>query len=79
MLKVGGHVFPKNEKDARDPEKLARLASEMGYSAVYAPEYLTIDKPEEIREAKKAFQKENLVIAEVGYWENMLEIGRAHV
>ena len=73
MLKVGGHVFPKNEKDARDPEKLARLASEMGYSAVYAPEYLTIDKPEEIREAKKAFQKENLVIAEVGYLENMLD------
>ena len=56
MLKVGGHVFPKNEKDARDPEKLARLAGEMGYSAVYAPEYLTIDKPEEIREAKMAFQ-----------------------
>ena len=28
MLKVGGHVFPKNEKDARAPEKLARLRSE---------------------------------------------------
>lgn len=73
MLKVGGHVFPQNDKDARDPEKLARLARTMGYTAVYAPEYLTIDKPDEIRLAKNAFEKEGLVIAEVGYWQNMLD------
>lgn len=73
MLKVGGHVFPENEADARDPEKLAYLAEKMGYTAAYAPEYLTIDKPDEVRAARKAFEKKGIVIAEVGYWENMLD------
>lgn len=73
MIKIGGHVFPKREQDARDPEVLARLAKKMGYTAVYAPDYLTIDEPDEIRKAREAFEKEGLVIAEVGYWQNMLD------
>lgn len=73
MLKIGGHVFPAKEDDARDPQKLAYLAKKMGYTAAYAPDYLTIDKPDEIRAAKKAFEKEGIVIAEVGYWQNMLD------
>ena len=74
MIKLGGHVFPKTGENAKDPELLARLAKEMGYQAAYAPEYLTIDKPDEIRAARKAFEKEGILIAEAGYWENMLDL-----
>ena len=45
-----------------------------GYQAAYAPDYLTIDKPDEIRIARKAFEKEGILIAEAGYWENMLDL-----
>ncbi|MDO4272187.1 MAG: sugar phosphate isomerase/epimerase [Eubacteriales bacterium] len=73
MIKIGGHVFPEKEEDAKDPEKLARLAKNMGYTAAYAPAYLTIDQPDEVRRARKAFEKEGILLAEVGYWQNMLD------
>lgn len=72
MLKVGGHVFL-SDAEARDPEAYARHAREMGYSAIYAPDWLTIDKPEEIAYARKVFEREGLVVAEAGYWENPLD------
>ena len=74
MIKLGGHVFPSAEENAKDPELLAHLAKQMGYQAAYAPDYLTIDKPDEIRIARKAFEKEGILIAEAGYWENMLDL-----
>ena len=74
MIKLGGHVFPSAEQNAKDPELLAHLAKHMGYQAAYAPDYLTIDKPDEIRIARKAFEKEGILIAEAGYWENMLDL-----
>ena len=74
MIKLGGHVFPSAEQNAKDPELLAHLAKQMGYQAAYAPDYLTIDKPDEIRIARKAFEKEGILIAEAGYWENMLDL-----
>ena len=64
MIKLGGHVFPSAEQNAKDPELLAHLAKQMGYQAAYAPDYLTIDKPDEIRIARKAFEKEGILIAE---------------
>ena len=73
MLRVGGHVFPRTAQDASDPEVLARLAKAMGYTAVYAPEYLSIDRPDEIRHARHVFERERLIVAEVGYWENPLD------
>lgn len=77
MIKIGGQVFPGNEQDARDPEKLARLAKEMGYTAAYAPSYLSVDHLDEVRAAREAFAREGIVIAEVGYWENMLDLDPA--
>ena len=41
MIKLGGHVFPSAEQNAKDPELLAHLAKQMGYQAAYAPDYLT--------------------------------------
>lgn len=72
MLKVGGHVFPEASQ-ARDPEAIARQAKEMGYGAIYAPDYLTIDRPDEIRLARRVFEREGLIVAEAGYWENPLD------
>ena len=72
MLKVGGHVFP-NASKACDPEAIAYEAKKMGYSAIYAPDYLSIDHPDEIRRARKVFEREGLVVAEAGYWENPLD------
>lgn len=72
MIKVGGHVFL-DKAVGNDPEAYARCAKEMGYSAVYAPPWLTIDKPDEIRMARKVFERENLIVAEAGYWENPLD------
>lgn len=66
MIKLGGHVFPSAEQNAKDPELLAHLAKQMGYQAAYAPDYLTIDKPDEIRIARKAFEKEGILIAGSG-------------
>lgn len=73
MLKLGGHIFPA-ASEMGDPEAYARHAKEMGYTAIYAPDYLTIDKPDEIRYARKIFERESLVVAEAGYWENPLDI-----
>ena len=39
MIKLGGHVFPSAEQNAKDPELLAHLAKQMGYQAAYAPDY----------------------------------------
>lgn len=72
MLKLGGHIFP-TASEMGDPEAYARHAKEMGYTAIYAPDYLTIDKPDEIRYARKIFEREGLVVAEAGYWENPLD------
>lgn len=74
MIKLGGHVFPALNKTRRIRSLLAHLAKQMGYQAAYAPDYLTIDKPDEIRIARKAFEKEGILIAEAGYWENMLDL-----
>ena len=38
MIKLGGHVFPSAEENAKDPELLAHLAKQMGYQAAYAPD-----------------------------------------
>ena len=72
MLKLGGHVFL-SDSEKGDPEAYARHAKEMGYTAIYAPDWLSIDKPDEIRLARKTFEKEGLIVAEVGYWENPLD------
>jgi sugar phosphate isomerase/epimerase len=55
-------VFLKSE----DPGELAREHRRLGYTAAYCPN----GNPSDI---KKAFAAENVVIAEVGAWRNMLD------
>lgn len=67
-VRFGGPIFLKSE----DPAELAREHRRIGYSAAYCPP-ATIDDGPRIRAIEKAFAAENVVIAEVGAWVNMLD------
>ncbi|HYE74464.1 MAG TPA: sugar phosphate isomerase/epimerase, partial [Blastocatellia bacterium] len=67
-LRLGGPIFLKSG----DPAQLAREHRRLGYSAAYCPP-VQINETERIREIERAFKAENVVIAEVGAWRNMLD------
>ncbi len=68
-VRLGGPVF----LESNDPEDLAREHRRLGYSAAYCPQIATLKDPELIRSIEKAFAAENVCIAEVGAWKNMLD------
>lgn len=67
-IRFGGPVFLKSE----DPHELAREHRRLGYSAAYCPAAASTDT-DRIRSIREAFRAENVVIAEVGAWKNMLD------
>ncbi|MEK7406752.1 MAG: sugar phosphate isomerase/epimerase [Acidobacteriota bacterium] len=67
-LRLGGPIFLKSE----DPRELAREHRRLGYSAAFCPA-AKLEDTARLREIEKAFQAENVVIAEVGAWRNMLD------
>jgi sugar phosphate isomerase/epimerase len=67
-IRLGGPIFLKSD----DPRELAREHRRLGYSAAYAPNAQLKDK-ERIRAIEAAFKAENVLIAEVGAWRNMLD------
>lgn len=67
-IRLGAPVFRKED----DPEKLALAHRELGYSAAYCPNVSLNDK-ERIKGVRSAFEKHNVVIAEVGRWCNLLD------
>ncbi len=67
-LRLGGPIFLKSE----DPIELAREHRRLGYSAAYCPN-VKLSEPEKLKAIEKSFAQENVVIAEVGAWRNMLE------
>src|SRR5438552_4302099 len=67
-VRLGGPIFLR----ADDPDGLAREHRRLGYSAAYCPN-ATLSDPDRIRAIEKAFAAENVVIAEVGAWKNMLD------
>lgn len=64
-VRLGGPIFLKST----DPRELAREHRRLGYAAAYCP---NIDI-KDATAAEKAFQAENVLIAEVGAWKNMLD------
>jgi sugar phosphate isomerase/epimerase len=66
-IRLGGPIFLKSD----DPSELAKEHRRLGYTAAYCP---PAGHPSEI---KKAFAKEDVVIAEVGAWRNMLDPDQA--
>lgn len=73
MIRFGGAVFPEQAAPLNDPEAYAYLAKKMGYRAIYAPDYLRDAKMDEIHKARDIFEREGLMVAEAGYWENLLD------
>jgi sugar phosphate isomerase/epimerase len=67
-IRLGGPVFLKSD----DPRELAREHRRLGYSAAYCPSANASDTAR-IRAIEHAFAVENVVIAEVGAWCNMLD------
>ena len=67
-VRLGGPIFLKSD----DPRELAREHRRLGYSAAYCPE-AKVDDSARVHQIEKAFAAENVVIAEVGAWVNMLD------
>lgn len=71
-VRLGGPVFLRSA----DPADLAHDCRRLGYTAAYCPS-AKIEEPERIAAIQKAFSTENVVIAEVGAWTNMMDPDRA--
>jgi len=67
-IRLGGPIFI----DSEDPVALAKEHRRLGYSAAYCPN-ATVGDADRIRAIRSAFAAENVVIAEVGAWKNMLD------
>jgi len=67
-IRLGGPVFIKSD----DPREIAREHRRLGYGAGTCPR-ASVDDPARVREIEKAFAAENVVIAEVGAWKNLLD------
>jgi sugar phosphate isomerase/epimerase len=68
-IRLGGPIFIKSD----DPVALAREHRRLGYSAAYCPEIATLANATLLAEIKRAFAAENVLIAEVGAWKNLLD------
>jgi len=67
-VRLGGPIFKKSD----DPRELAREHRRLGYSAAYCPDSKVEDTARNA-EIVKAFAAEDVVIAEVGAWKNMMD------
>lgn len=67
-MRLGASVFYKGT----DPEQYALAHVEKGYGAAIAPRWLSLEQPKELEAFKKAMKKHDIVIAEVGVWNNPL-------
>lgn len=67
-LRLGGPIFLKSD----DPEALAREHRRLQYSSAYVPA-VDLKDTAKLEAIRKAFAAQNVIIAEVGAWVNMLE------
>src|SRR3954470_14947140 len=67
-VRLGGPIFLKSD----DPRELAREHRRLGYSAAYCPSAKASDN-DRIKAIRDGFASENVVIAEVGVWKNLLD------
>ena len=67
-IRLGSPVF----NPPKDPEELALAHRKLGYRAAYCPG-VSLDDKDRIRDIAMAFEKHDVVIAEVGRWVNLLD------
>lgn len=72
-VRLGGPIFLKSD----DPVEQAREHRRLGYSAAYCPKNLKAGDGAAIEAVRRAFAAEDVVIAEVGAWVNMIDPDRA--
>ncbi len=68
-LRLGGPIFVKSE----DPSVLAKAHRDLGYRAAYAPRGIAGTDKDLIAGLITEFARQDVVIAEVGAWSNMLD------
>ena len=59
--------------ESEDPSILAREHRRLGYGAAYCPQIATLKNPDLIRAIQSSFASQDVAIAEVGAWKNMLD------
>ena len=67
-MRLGAPVFVTSD----DPEVLARAHRELGLRAAYCPR-VAVGDGDRIRAVSRAFARQDVVIAEVGVWNNLLD------
>jgi sugar phosphate isomerase/epimerase len=67
-VRLGGPVFLKST----DPRELAREHRRLGYAAAYTPA-ADVKDTAHCKAIEQAFKAENVILAEVGAWKNMLD------
>jgi sugar phosphate isomerase/epimerase len=68
-MRLGGPVFVKTD----DPDELARAHRALGYRAAYTPAGLKAGDSDQIRAVREAFAAHDVVIAETGVWNNLMD------
>jgi sugar phosphate isomerase/epimerase len=67
-MRLGVYLEPKSD----DPDEIARAYLDAGYSAAVCPP-VSLDQPERIKAIREAFARHDVLLAEVGAWNNMLD------
>lgn len=67
-VRLGGHGLPVTSDD---PFALARAHAVFGYGAAYVPPVM-IGDTQRLRDIEKAFAAEDVMLAEVGIWRNLI-------
>jgi sugar phosphate isomerase/epimerase len=68
-IRLGGPIF----LASTDPAELAREHRRLGYAAAYCPDIATLNDTALLAKIEQAYASQNVVIAEVGAWLNMLD------
>jgi sugar phosphate isomerase/epimerase len=69
MIRLGGHGLPIGSED---PIAFARAHAAFGYGAAYVPASLAMADSQRLAEWERAFTAEDVVLAEVGIWRNLV-------
>jgi len=67
-IRLGGPIYVRSA----DPEELAEAHRKLGYRAAYCPN-VSVNDADRVRAISDAFAKNDVVIAEVGRWCNLLD------
>ena len=68
-MRLGGPVFV----DSSDPEVIVRAHRDLGYRAAYTPKGLRAGESDRITAVREAFAKYDVMIAETGVWNNLMD------